>query len=84
LRATTATCCSSTGSGIPVLGIEPAANIAELAVKTKAQKGIKIEHTIIPTANHFFEGKHDDLKQLVGAYVDRRMVEIEAARKEAE
>jgi uncharacterized protein len=75
-------------SGLLISGerdrVVPSQSVAELAVKTKAQRGIKIEHTIIPTANHFFEGKHDDLKQLVGAYVDRRMVEIEAARKEAE
>ena len=39
-------CCSSTSRrGIPVLGIEPAANIAELAIKTKG----------IPTLVEFFD-----------------------------
>lgn len=64
--------------------VVPPSSVAELAVKTKAQKGIKLEHIIIPSANHFFEGKHDELKSIVGDYVDKRMVEIEAARREAE
>jgi uncharacterized protein len=75
-------------SGLLVSGekdrVVPTQSVAELAAKTKAQRGIKLDHTIIPTANHFFEGKHDELKRVVGDYVDKRMVEIEAARKESE
>jgi alpha/beta superfamily hydrolase len=52
--------------------------------KTKTQKGIKIEHTIIPGVGHFFEDKNEDLKQIVGDYVDKRMIEIEKAKREAE
>jgi uncharacterized protein len=58
--------------------------VAELSVKTKAQKGIKLEHVVIPGANHFFEGKHDELKEIVGTYVDKQMAVIAAARKESE
>jgi uncharacterized protein len=75
-------------SGLLVSGekdrVVPSASVAELSVKTKAQKGIKLEHVIIPSANHFFEGKHEELKEIVGAYVDKQMAVIAAARKEAE
>jgi uncharacterized protein len=56
--------------------VVPSAAVAELAAKTKVQRGIKLEHAIIPGANHFFEGKVDDLVAVAGPYVDRRMVEM--------
>ena len=75
-------------SGLLVSGekdrVVPSASVAELSVKTKAQKGIKLEHVVIPGANHFFEGKHDELKDIVGSYVDKQMAVIAAARKEAD
>jgi biotin carboxylase/alpha/beta superfamily hydrolase len=44
-------------SGVMVNGdkdrVVPSASIAELAAKTKVQKGVKIEHAIVPDANHF-------------------------------
>ena len=64
--------------------VVPSNSVAELAAKTKVQKGIKIEHTIVAGANHFFQDKIDELTQIVGAYVDRRMGEIDKARKEKE
>jgi alpha/beta superfamily hydrolase len=77
-------------SGLVVNGekdrVVPSASVAELAAKTKTQKGIKIEHQIIPGANHFFEGedKLAALKECVGTYVDIHMKRIaeEAAAKE--
>ena len=54
----------------------------ELAAKTKVQKGVKIEHAVVPDANHFFEDKIEDLIKVVGAYVDRRMLELEKERRE--
>jgi hypothetical protein len=75
-------------SGLLISGekdrVVPSQSVAELAVKTKAQKGIKIDHTIIAGANHFFEGKQDELKSLVGTYVDKQMAIIEAARRESD
>ena len=55
---------------------------AELAAKTKVQKGVKIEHAVVPDANHFFQDKIEDLTDVVGAYVDRRTVELEKERRE--
>ena len=52
--------------------------MAELSVKTKVQKGIILQHDIIPEANHFFEGDEQmaALQQSVGTYVDTRMIDI--------
>ena len=73
-------------SGLMVNGdkdrVVPSASIAELAAKTKVQKGVKIEHAIVPEANHFFQDRIEDLIKVAGTYVDRRMVEMEAERKE--
>ncbi len=41
--------------------------------KVKTQKGIKIEHAIIPGANHFFEDRLEELKTTVGDYLDKRL-----------
>ena len=60
----------------------PSASIAELAAKTKVQKGVKIEHAVVPDANHFFQDKIEDLIKVVGAYVDKRTIEMEKERKE--
>ena len=62
--------------------VVPSASVAELAAKTKVQKGVKIEHAIVPEANHFFQDKIEDLMQVVGTYVDRRTIEMEQERKE--
>ena len=64
--------------------VVPSNSVAELVAKTKIQKGIKIEHTIVAGANHFFQDKIEELTRIVGAYVDRRMGEIDKARKEKE
>lgn len=75
-------------SGLVISGdrdkVVPSASVAELAAKTKTQKGIKIDHTIIAGANHFFGEQLEELKSHVGTYVDQRMVEILKAKREAE
>ncbi|MEN2494566.1 MAG: hypothetical protein TECD_00470 [Hyphomicrobiaceae bacterium hypho_1] len=69
-------------SGLLVNGerdrVVPSASVAELCVKTKAQKGIKLTHEIIEDANHFFEGTEQmiSLQKRVGDYVDTRMTDI--------
>ena len=75
-------------SGLLVNGdrdrVVPSASVAELAVKTKVQKGIILQHDIIPEANHFFEGEPqmNALQDSVGSYVDKTMVDILARRKD--
>jgi uncharacterized protein len=64
-------------SGLMITGdkdkVVPAQSVADLSVKLKTQKGIIIENEVVPGANHFFEGKFDELSASVGNYVDRRM-----------
>ena len=62
----------------------PSASVAELAEKTKVQKGIILQHDVIPGANHFFEGEEQmtALQRSVGNYVDKRMVDILASKKD--
>jgi uncharacterized protein len=75
-------------SGLVISGekdkVVPWASVGELAAKTKTQKGIKIEHTVIAGANHFFANELEEMKGLVGDYVDKRMVEILEAKREKE
>jgi uncharacterized protein len=55
--------------------VSPAKENVSSIDKVKTQKGVKIEHVSIPGANHFFEDKIDDLKSVVGNYLDLRMQE---------
>jgi hypothetical protein len=52
-----------------------------MSVKTKVQRGIKIAHEIIPGANHFFENKTEELGDVVGKYLDERMIQFEQDRE---
>jgi len=61
--------------------VVPSASVGELTQKLKTQRGIKIDHEIVPGANHFFEGKIDELTEIVGSYVDMRMA-MAAERKD--
>ena len=47
--------------------------VTGLVSKLKTQKGITIEHKVIPGANHFFQDKTDELLALCGDYMDRRL-----------
>ena len=64
-------------SGLMVNGdkdrVVPSNSVAELTGKLKTQKGIKIDHEIIPGANHFFEDKTPELETVVGSYLDMRL-----------
>jgi uncharacterized protein len=74
-------------SGLMVNGdrdrVVPSQSVAELAAKTKVQKGVKITHVIVPEANHFFQDRTEDLMGVVGDYLDRRMLEMEEERRRA-
>jgi uncharacterized protein len=41
--------------------------------KVKTQKGIQIEHQMVDGANHFFDGRVEELMATVDAYLDRRL-----------
>lgn len=74
-------------SGLMINGdidrVVPSSSIAELTGKLKTQRGIKIDHEIVPGANHFFEGKMDELTDIVGRYVDMRMTQIPKEKEKA-
>jgi len=57
--------------------VVPADAVQGLVDKLKTQKGITIDHQIVPGANHFFEDKSDELIERVGDYLDMRLAEIE-------
>lgn len=71
-------------SGIIIHGdqdkVVPQKDVQALVDKLKTQKGIKIEHTIVKGANHFFEDRIDQLIELCGNYLDKRIeADAEAA-----
>ncbi len=53
--------------------VAPLREVTSLIEKLKTQKGISIEHAIIPGANHFFENCIEPLAEEVGLYLDRRL-----------
>lgn len=64
-------------SGLMVNGSEdrvvPTESVADLVSRLKTQKGIVIDHEVVPNANHFFEDKMDDLIGVVDKYLDKRL-----------
>ena len=61
-------------SGLVIQGAEdeivPLDSVEKLIDKLRQQKGIKIDHRIVPGANHFFRGAMDTLVDHVGNYID--------------
>lgn len=49
--------------------------VANLVDKLKTQKGVIIDHQIVPKANHFFEEQVEELMQQVDTYLDMRLNE---------
>jgi alpha/beta superfamily hydrolase len=47
--------------------------------KVKTQKGVKLEHAVIEGANHFFDGKVDELMVAVDEYLNKRLGNSEQA-----
>jgi uncharacterized protein len=72
-------------SGLMVSGekdrVVPAGSVADLATKLKTQRGIKIDHAIVPGANHFFEDKAEALTAAVGGYLDKRIPQVDRERE---
>ena len=64
-------------SGLMVNGardrVVPTESVRGLVDRLKTQKGIVIDHAVVPDANHFFEGRMDGLMEVVDAYLDKRL-----------
>lgn len=48
-------------------------SVEKLATKLRTQKAITVEHVVIKGANHFFEGKLEELAGTVDDYMRRRL-----------
>ncbi|HKZ97798.1 MAG TPA: alpha/beta hydrolase [Hyphomicrobiaceae bacterium] len=72
-------------SGLMVNGekdrVVPSSSVAELAAKLKTQRGIKIDHEVVPGANHFFENKIEELQSVIGSYLDMRLAKAAQDRE---
>ena len=70
-------------SGLIVHGdadkVVPLKDVQLLVDKLKTQKGIKIDQSILPGANHFFENNVDELIRICSDYVDMRLAMNDAA-----
>ena len=53
--------------------VVPVTAVGTLVEKLKTQKGIVIEQQIVKGANHFFDGKTEELIEVVDEYLDRRL-----------
>jgi len=53
--------------------VVPVTAVGTLVEKLKTQKGIVIDQQIVKGANHFFDGKADELIEVVDEYLDRRL-----------
>jgi len=70
-------------SGLMINGssdsVVPTDSVAQLVERLKTQRGIMIDHQVIPNGNHFFENETDALMEAVCEYLDRRLEEDQAA-----
>ena len=70
-------------SGLFVHGSEdrvaPVRDVVSVIEKVKTQKGVKIEHASVEGANHFFDGKVEELMESVDEYLTKRLGKSEKA-----
>jgi alpha/beta superfamily hydrolase len=59
--------------------VAPVKDVVSVIEKVKTQKGVKLEHAVIDGANHFFDGRVDELMVAVDEYLDKRLGTAEAA-----
>ncbi|MEL6245495.1 MAG: alpha/beta hydrolase [Pseudomonadota bacterium] len=76
-------------SGLIVCGDEDAVagpqDVERALTKVRVQKGEVVERDTVRGANHFYQGKAEELMEKCAAYVDRRLAEAEERlRQEAE
>ena len=60
--------------------VAPPQSVQKLVDKLKTQKGITIEQQIVEGANHFYEGKTEELIERCAEYLDRRRADIAAGK----
>jgi alpha/beta superfamily hydrolase len=60
--------------------VAPPQSVQKLVDTLKTQKGITIEQQIVEGANHFYEGKIEELTERCSDYLDRRRAEIAAGK----
>lgn len=53
--------------------VTPPEAVEALVKKLKTQKGITIDHTVMENANHFFANRIDELGEVCGKYLDKRL-----------
>lgn len=53
--------------------------VTKLCDKLQHQRAIDIDVTVVEGADHIFSKQTDQLMELIGAYVDREMADVEAA-----
>ncbi len=58
--------------------VTPPEAVQSLVTKLKTQKGITIDHKIMPEANHFFSDNIEELTDICAKYLDKRMKELTA------
>ena len=70
-------------SGLIVHGVQdehvPQEDVDKLAERLAVQRGIGIAYELIDGANHFFEGRLDELSATIDAHLDANMVRSEPA-----
>ncbi len=66
-------------SGLMINGdddaVVPPDSVVKLVERLKIQKGIVIDHEVVPGANHFFADQQEALMSNIDAYLDRRLEE---------
>jgi len=59
--------------------VVPVSAVHTLVEKLKTQKGIVIDQQIVKGANHFFDGKIEELMEVVNEYLDKRLPKTKKA-----
>jgi alpha/beta superfamily hydrolase len=59
--------------------VAPVRDVVSVIEKVKTQKGVKLEHAVIDGANHFFDGRVDELMVAVDEYLNKRLGTTEEA-----
>ena len=47
--------------------------VSSLVEGLKIRRGLVVDHEVVPRANHFFEGKVNELMEVVDAYLEKRL-----------
>jgi len=47
--------------------------VSSLVERLPIRRGLVVDHEVVPRANHFFEGKVNELMEVVDAYLDKRL-----------